>query len=316
MKKLILILVLLGAMSFSFGQSAPYYTQNIFNKFAINPATAGLTDCPDFKFGHRRQWMGLSQTPVTSFFTFNTSFGKEDKNSRAFHGFGARFITDQAGPFSAQSFHLGYAYHLQVNNKYTLSAGAFVGLRNYVYDGGSVVTPVFDPVVNATSSLLIYPEFDPGVYLYSKDDFFGFSVANFIPFKLQTSSDAIGSPSNNVKHYSITYGKIITAKGYYYTFIPSAMVRFTPYGVPSVDLNFMWYIEDNFALGASYRNPLGLSFIAEMRFLQRFRLGYAFDYGAIGPQGAFPFTHEVILSFLACKDKEKLNKKPVCPAYR
>jgi len=316
MKRILYIVAFLFFVTFAFGQSVPNFTQNIFNKFAINPATAGLTDCPDFKFGHRRQWMGIAQTPVTSFFTFNTSLGKQDKNTRTFHGVGARYLSDVAGPFSAQSFHLAYAYHMQINYKYTLSAGAFVGLRNYVYDGGSVVTPVYDPVVNATSSLLIYPEFDPGIYLYSKDDFFGFSVANLVPFKLQAGGNTIGSPSNNVKHYAITYGRIITAKGYYYTFIPSAMVRFTPYGVPSVDLNLMWYIEDNFALGASYRNPLGFSFLAEMRFLQRFRLGYAFDYGAIGPQGAFPFTHEVILSFLACKDKEKLNKKPVCPAYR
>lgn len=298
------------------GQSAPMFTQYIFNKFALNPATAGLTECPDFKFGHRRQWMGINQAPVTSFATFNTAFGKTDRNSRTFHGIGARFLSDVAGPFKAQSFHAAYAYHIQVSAKYTLSAGTFLGVRNYVYDGGSVVTPIFDPVVNATSSLFIYPEVDPGLYLYSDKNFVGLSVINLVPFRLQSAGSSIGSPSNNVKHYLLTAGKIISAKGYYYTFIPSAMVRFTPYSLPSIDLNLMWYIENNFALGASYRNPVGFSFLAEARFLQRFRFGYAFDFNALGPQNSSPYTHEVMLSFLACADKEKLDKKPTCPAYR
>ena len=312
-------LVTIGLFFVSFfanAQSVPLYTQNLFNRFAINPATAGLENCPDFRFGHRRQWIGIDGAPVTSLFTFNTGFSKNDASYRSFHGVGARFLSDQAGPFSVTSFHLAYAFHLKVRREASISFGSFLGLRNYSYNGSGIYTPLFDPVVNQTSNLFIYPEIDPGIYYYSPKNFIGLSVVNLIPFQLSSGGEQIGSPSPNTKHFILHVGQIIDASGYYYTFVPNIMVRYAPSGVPEIDLNFMWYIDNDFALGATYRNPTGVSFIAEAKFLQRFRFGYAFDYGVLGPSGAAPYTHEVMLSFLACKDKEDLDKKPLCPAYK
>jgi type IX secretion system PorP/SprF family membrane protein len=310
-----IIILLLFCSFLTYGQSVPIFTQNVLNRFAINPATAGIESCPDFKFGHRRQWMGITGAPVNSFFTFNTSLGKSDFDNRSFHGVGARYLSDEAGPFKTQSFHLAYAYHLKLRSEASLAFGTYVGLRNIVYNGGSVTTPVFDPVVNQTTSLFIYPEVDPGLYYYSKDAFAGLSVINLIPFNLSFGGNQIGSPSPNAKHLAFHYGRIINARGYYYTYVPSIMVRYAANGIPEIDLNFMWYIDNDFALGATFRNPTGFSVMAEARFLQRFRFGYAFDYGVLGPVGQIPFSHEVILGFMACKDKEDLDKKHLCPAY-
>ena len=139
------------------------------------------------------------------------------------------------GPYSNRALYLSYARHFHVSRETILSLGSFVGVRSYVYGGAGVITNTFDPIVNTTSTVVQYPEIHPGAWLYSKKFFAGLSVFNLYPIKLKQGGNAIGSPSNITPMVVATYGKIIKSKGYYYRFIPSTQIRFTPLAIPSID---------------------------------------------------------------------------------
>ena len=298
-----------------FGQNQPVFTQYVFNNYALNPAVGGSFPCSDFKFGRRAQWDGLEGAPTTSFFTFNTAINRKFGYMKSFNGVGAMYIADEAGPYSNRALYFSYARHFHVNRTTLLSLGSFVGVRSYVYGGAGVITNTFDPIVNTTSSVLQMPEVHPGAWLYSKKFFAGLAVFNLYPFKLKSGGNAIGSPSNITPMVVATYGKIIKSKRYYYKFIPSTQLRFTPNAPPSVDFNFLWEIQNKITFGASYRSMSSVAAMLQVKMLHRFKFGYSVGYGVGSISGLKPFSHEIMLSFQACKDLEALKEEHACPAY-
>lgn len=317
MRKILIYFFFLGIVVSLHAQNQPLFTQYLFNHFAINPAVAGSYACPDFKFGHRRQYTSVEGAPITSFFTYNQALNKGlASEHKGFHAIGAAFFSDDAGPFSFRSFYGAYAFHLPLKKEYRLSMGIFGGVRNYVFSGGSVLTPVFDPVISRTTSIFLAPEFHPGFLLYDKKMFAGITIFNAFRTQLAQGGNQIGEPASLGRTFVATYGRKIKASGYYYTFIPSMLVRFTPFAMPSADFNLMWYIKNQFALGASYRTLGTVCAIAEFTFLKWFRLGYGVDYSFANIGGLGPLSHEVVLKFSACGGAPEPDEDYLCPAYQ
>lgn len=297
-------------------QNSHLYTQYIFNQYAINPAVAGTFTCTEFKFGQRRQMIGFEGGPTTSFFTINGKLGRANNFRKAFHGVGAMFFADDAGAFSSRGFYLSYAYNFIIKRDYRLALGTFVGMRSYVFSsGGLVIFDMADPTLGKTKTVLMYPEFHPGAWLYGKKMFAGLAIFNLYKTKLTGGGDNIGSPAPIRPTFIGTYGKKIESSGYYFTYIPSVQVRFTPFAMPTVDFNFLWYIKHQFGLGISYRTYNTIAALAKFRFARRFDIGYSFDYAVGALRNLSPYTHEVVLSFRACSNEKDLEPKYTCPAY-
>ena len=81
------ILFILGAIlmtgSMSFAQQQPQYTQYIINNYIINPALSGIENYTDVKISHRHQWVGVDNSPVTTYFTIQMPIGKKDDRTSA-----------------------------------------------------------------------------------------------------------------------------------------------------------------------------------------------------------------------------------------
>ena len=62
------LLLLLSVCITVRAQQKPHYTQYILNQYIINPAISGIENYVDVKASHRRQWVGIQDAPVTTYF--------------------------------------------------------------------------------------------------------------------------------------------------------------------------------------------------------------------------------------------------------
>ena len=182
MRKQLVILFLIAPL-FGVGQQSSQYSQYTFNNFGYNPAFAGTKKCIDFRLGTRLQWLGFRGAPTSTFVSGHSRLGRKHYKNRGFHAIGGYIEQDDVHLTTRSTFKIGYAYHTKLSSKYTMGLGIFGGIQQYSTDDvfGGEVNP--DPVLaNAAGSVIRYPDFMPGILLYSKNVYWSFSV-NQIYFK-------------------------------------------------------------------------------------------------------------------------------------
>lgn len=75
--RLIALGLLFGTVWHSQAQQQPHYTQYVINNYILNPALAGIENYTDVKIGHRQQWTGITDAPVTTYVTVHMPIGKK-----------------------------------------------------------------------------------------------------------------------------------------------------------------------------------------------------------------------------------------------
>ena len=172
MRKLLLISFIVSLLSIDLvAQQIPYYSQYTLNRFAINPALAGIIPCGELTTGSRKQWTGFEGAPETIFGSFHTRVNQDDAFPTNFHGWGVDIISDRAGLTDYIYFKGAYAYHLKLNYDYRLSFGVFVGVHKITInqDEIRVANRGGDPALNKNeASAIINPEISPGVFFTTR----------------------------------------------------------------------------------------------------------------------------------------------------
>jgi len=100
---------------------------------AYNPAAVGDGDLMKIAALHRMQFIGITNAPMSTFFSFSSPFviGKTK------HGAGVRFLNDKFGLFTNQSLYAEYAYRQKLGNGY-LAIGVDLGFVNVGFQGSKV----------------------------------------------------------------------------------------------------------------------------------------------------------------------------------
>lgn len=307
--------LVIAALVFSLGvvaQQHTNYTQYTFNRFALNPSVAGLKPCAETQFGHRRQWVGFEGAPVINFASFNTRINKDDKYPKNFHGFGLHLMNDQSGFTNTFYLKAAYAYHMKIWVNYHLSFGMFVGLQNFRQTYNSITIPNkgLDPAVsNENERSYVFPEISPGIFLYNRKLFAGFSFTQAYPAEL----GAIGTSDYRLNtNYFLEAGYRL--RGRKIDVIPSMMVSFAPFANPTVDMTLTLDYEErlSLALGSKYLNS---GYVAVNIHLTRIiAMGYAYEYALSEIVNVAPSTHELIISISTCTT-ERRKTGFICPAY-
>ena len=62
-------------------QQKPHYTQYILNQYIVNPAITGIENYVDVKASHRRQWVGIQDAPLTTYFSAHGSINKKSSKT-------------------------------------------------------------------------------------------------------------------------------------------------------------------------------------------------------------------------------------------
>ena len=313
------------ALAFDAGaQQKPHYTQYILNQYIINPAITGIESYVDLKASHRRQWVGIQDAPVTSYFSIHGSLNKkssktsptsfptpgENPRGRSYweeyeapdphHGIGMQVVQDVTGPLSTLSAQATYAYHLPLNTNTTLAAGLGVGINRIGLNAAKLnfgdVT--VDPVV-FTSGILNKTRLDmsAGLYLYSSDYFVGLSAQQIVPQTIDFSDGYIRPQTGKtVPHLFATAG-FRALLGENFNLIPSIMVKYVSPVPVQVEGNFKLQFRDLAWLGASYRHQDGFAGMLGVN-ISNIQVGYAYDYTTSRLNNFSKGTHEFLIGFL------------------
>lgn len=305
MKKVILNI---GFLLFGFiqinAQQYPLYTQSIFNNFGINPAFAGSEDCIDFRAGYRLQWVGFEGSPTTAFINGHGKIKPKVLNGRDwFMGVGGRIVSDEAGPFSALRMELAWSIHVKLGKYVYGSFGIFAGViqSRFGLDGFN------DPVVNGSQSSILVPTITPGILIYGRNFFIGFSMQDVI----QKNIPDVGLETNISTHYILKASENfkISRRSDLQPSLILRMVKGAPVGY---DVNVMYILDKKYQLGVAYRNQNAVAALIKLTLFGSFTLGYSYDYIINNIKFGTSGSHEIIIGFNTCD----INDGPVrCAAF-
>lgn len=323
MKKIIFCALCVMIMFSVSAQQKPHYTQYILNQYIINPALTGIENYTDIKISHRHQWVGLQESPVTTYLTIQGPIGKTDENKTVFtqatpgvnprgsnywenyvtadphHGWGLQVINDRTGPFNHFSAFGTYAYHIGLKPGTSLSAGIAAGVNNISLDASKLqfYTPV-DPAVRG-SGILNTLRFDmnAGLYLYSADYFVGLSALQIVPSKIDFSKNAVKEDGKIVPHIFMTAGYRFLL-GETINFLPSVMVKYINPAPVQYELNAKLLYLDRLWFGGSIRFKDGISGMIGLNATPDFNVGYAYDYTTSRLNPYTKGTHEIMVGFI------------------
>ncbi|PKP51177.1 MAG: hypothetical protein CVT95_01450 [Bacteroidetes bacterium HGW-Bacteroidetes-12] len=180
MRKVLLSLSLTAISSITlFAQQDAQFTQNMFNKLATNPGSAGHNGGICATVLTRQQWTGFEGNPQTHLFSADARFSK--------HGVGLTVFQDKLGIEKSLVAKLAYAYHLQLGPG-ELGIGIEAGMLSKSFGDNFIAIddPNLDPSIpNAGTSAATF-DFGAGLY---------YSIAN----KMYVGISTLHIPQSSVE---------------------------------------------------------------------------------------------------------------------
>ncbi len=263
------------------------YSQYMFNTLAFNPAYAGSADVFTAMALSRHQWVGFAGAPTTQTLALHAPLPGQTLSV------GGTLIHDVAGPARQSGAFADLAYRLRTGPDTRLSFGLKAGINFFQADIASLSTVEQDPT-NASISGKVLPNIGFGMLWHSASYYVGLSAPKLLE---NTIGDDGGVVTNReFRHYFLTGGYVMEVNRDL-KFKPSIMMRVTQGAPLSLDLNANFLLRDKVWFGGMYRLGNGLGFMAQYRFNEQLRGGYAFDLTTtrIGAYNAG--THEIMVSY-------------------
>jgi type IX secretion system PorP/SprF family membrane protein len=317
-KRIILALsTLLGLQGFA--QQDPQFSQNAFNRMAVNPGYAGSNGFLCGTLIGRQQWAGFAGSPRTFAFSADMPIMKESSMPG---GVGLTIISDKLGLETNFYAKAAYAYRLILPTG-TLGIGLEIGALQKSFGG------LFKPTEGSQGSANPDPSIPFGGISQTKFDL-GFGAFYQIPNKLffgvsaghLTAPSYSGGTASNSFNY-LTARHIYVIGGYEFSlpnnpslvFKPNFMYK-TSLSSNQIDVNALVFYNNMIWGGVSYR-ILGNDALVPMVGYQgtimegkgNYRIGYSYDATLSRLRTASSGSHEVMLGF--CYDitpKVKVTK--------
>jgi len=293
----LVILIILFGLHLQ-GQQLPVYSQYTFNKFLLNPATAGSDGYTTISVVAREQWVGFKGTPKThavtidsrllrnSFISKNVSVRRKQRlSSRSGRvGWAAHVFNDHTGPLDRTGIEGTYAYHITIKEG-QLSFGLSGVFYQFRLNKDKVITgdDVYDDLIDGINGTLYIPDANFGAYYTSENIYGGISV-------MQLFQSSIQFGNKNEGDYKLKRNYNLLA-GYYYNISnsfaiePSVLLRIPSSSRALLEINSKVYYKNNYWGGLSYRTKDAFIIFLGAKFSKYF-VGYAFDYNfsALGRQ--------------------------------
>lgn len=310
-------------------QQMPRYSQYIMNEFLINPAVAGYDGRASLNISARKELLGfVSNTPETYSFSAQSRilkrpfsiksglFGKTSfkPTSKGRVGLGINFMNDVNVAIHRTGFQFAYAYHIFIRNSqlsFGLSASVFqfkVSGEDFIYKDPN------DIVIDGLTNGIIVPDANFGVNFMTRDYHVGISVSQLFKSKIQFGkytdfNDTNATPFN--RHYYIlgAYRKAFIRK-HKWEMEPSAILRITQLNFKknagglryTTDISMKFFYQREYWAGLSFRtseelmsNNKELILMLGIK-INKYYIGYAFDYGLNNLSRYTIGSHEITLS--------------------
>ena len=304
MKKIILIILVIGLAWSAKAQQMGSFSQTIENKYLINPAVAGSDETMPVFLGYKRLWTGIDNAPSTQLLTFHMQLNEK------MGGVGAKIFNYSTGPISKAGLDLSYAYHLELNDDMKLSFGLSGSLYQVHLNRAELnLEDSNDELIMNGSEKLIVPDANFGIYFYSKNYYVGISSFQLFGRRVDLMNENMNF--NQDRHYFLNGGYIFEA-GSDFKIEPSVLVKYVESNLGQWDLYVKTTYMDMVWFGAGYRSDFAFApndVIISLGVQQdKIKLGYAFDY-TLSDIGQFSNgTHEIIFMYMFGKTNKSAYK--------
>jgi len=279
MKKLLLSALVIFT-TVSYAQQDPQFTQNMFNKLAVNPGYAGVNNAYCGTLLSRQQWMGFEGRPQTNLFSFDAKIRPFDRFNS---GVGLTVWQDELGPEKTFSAKLAYAFHKNIGNG-LLSVGIDGGIYNKTING-KWITPGFlgdgseDPSIPQGEASDLSFDMGVGAYYTTTDFYVGISSTHLTAPVL--SGKAKQSSFNNytlARHFYIMGGYNISFSSPF-VLKPSIFIK-SDVSSTQVDVNAMLEYNEFVWAGLSYRYEDAIALLAGVNvpMIDGLKVGVSYDY--------------------------------------
>jgi type IX secretion system PorP/SprF family membrane protein len=290
------------------GQQIAQYSQWSFHQFAFNPAHAGIKSCIDVHTLYRSQWLGFEGAPRSGFLSLCAPLRSKRKEFlSARHGIGMRFENDRIGQFNTNRFNIAYAGHFNFTRDTRLSLGLYGGVIQMGYNPNGSVTIDPDPQILREANF-IAPDATFGAWWNGKDYYAGLVIQNMIKYKW-----------NDLGMNSFFRTHLLVNGGYRFrindavSILPAVLLKIPPRAPWTVDLQANVDIKNMFDVGLGYRNTDAIIFFAGYKLNQKFSIIYSFDLTTSALKNYSSNTHEIALSFNACRPDKTATAS--CPLF-
>jgi type IX secretion system PorP/SprF family membrane protein len=291
-----------------YGQQSAQYSQWSFHQFALNPAHAGIKPCIDVHTLFRSQWVGFEGAPKSGFLSLSAPLrAKRKEFLSARHGIGMRFESDRIGQFNTNRFNIAYAGHFNFTRDNRLSLGLYGGVIQMGYNPSGSVTLQPDPQILRESNF-VAPDASFGAWWNSKNYYTGLIIQNLLKYKW----DGLGTNSFFRTHLLLNGGYRIRINDAV-SVLPTILLKIPPRAPWTFDLQANIDIRNLFDVGLGYRNTDALIFFAGYKLNQKLSIIYSFDLTTSAIRNYSNNTHEISLSFNACRSEKTAAAS--CPLF-
>ncbi|MBL4710231.1 MAG: type IX secretion system membrane protein PorP/SprF [Flavobacteriales bacterium] len=289
MKNILLVVVCAFSIFKISAQQDPQFTQNMFNRLAVNPAYAGAKESFCATLISRQQWLGFEGNPKTNLFSADYGFKIQGRHQV---GAGLTFIQDEIGPIQSLNAKLSMAYHYRIAQG-VLAGGLEVGIFNQSINGKWRTSEgnfdgTEDPKIPNSEAGATALDIGAGLYYYTKELYVGISSTHLNQPEISDKPDATSSLTfQQVRHYYVMggYNYLTAAGGRDLELQPSIFAK-TDAVSTQVDVNFNAKYNNLIWAGVSYRVQDAVSLLAGIDLgglklgsqLDNIRVGFAYDY--------------------------------------
>ena len=301
-KRYVLSLFLLGCTCAIVAQQVPQYSLVQLNRFAYNPAYAGLDNSLSITGVYRKQWVDIPGSPSTYNVTAHLPLYFTNG------GLGFQLESETLGVNDVTFIGGAYTQYLELSRRAVLSIGVGAGYYQRTIDGSRLRTqtglygPEFpgidhrDPILPITRVQGGAPTFRAGVYLQTENLQIGLSsihlaeqAVEFDQFTFQLG-----------RHYLLTatYGLDLTRR---VRLEPTAVLKSTG-DVHQAELSVLARYNENVFGGLGYRGYNAQSqdavvFLLGFKLGQQLHFGYAYDLSMGAVQTVSNGSHEIVINY-------------------
>jgi len=285
-------LILNVFIKYIYSQQDISFNQYMFSHQDLNPAYSGSKSGANITSLSRTQWAGFEGAPLSQSISFNTPI--RGKNL----GIGMSGLVDRIGPLNTTVASIDFAYHLKFSSQQKwLSFGLKLGAQTFSLDTKSLFYfDKGDPSFTNTYNNEFVPNIGFGIYYYSPNFYFGFSVPRMIEDETVL-----------IKRHLYLIGGFLVPLSNNLKLKPSVLLKKTKGVALTYDLSSLFVFKNNYWFGPQFKSKIAytspeevfmgsLSLLAGINLTKNISIGYAYG-NAINIGINNLSSHEVLLRF-------------------
>lgn len=273
MKKIVwLVCMMCGANLMA--QQDIQITQNMFNKFSVNPSFAGAENSLNATLLHRSQWVGFEGAPETQILSVELPVYALGG------GAGINIYNDQIGDgFTYRQVNGSYAFLGKLGRDATFGLGLSVGIQSVSFDYDLWLAPnggngQDDESIPTEDASAIIPDVNLGLHIQKSNYIFGLSSTHVFDFEAELDGGA-NARFNSSRHVYMFLGAEYELNRDW-LIIPSAFMK-TDNVEAQWDFNVNFIYDGRLFLGGSYRTYDAVAALLGYQMNENIRFGYSYD---------------------------------------